>query len=416
MGWGREDIEWMHRALAEAERGRGAVEPNPMVGAVVVRDARAVGIGHHERFGGPHAEVVALGQAGEAARGATLYVTLEPCCHHGKTPPCTDAILAAGLGRVVAAVGDPFPRVAGGGLAALKAAGLQAEVGCEADAARELNAPYWKRLTCGRPFVTAKWAMTLDGKTAVASGDSRWISSDDSRRRVHDLRGRMDAIIVGIGTADADDPHLTVRPPGPRRPVRIVVDSSARLAPDSVLARTAAEVPVVVAVTDRAPPDRRERLASAGCEVLALPGGGPVPLSLLLDELGRRGMTNVLVEGGGRLLGSFLDEGHVDAVEVFVAPILEGGDHARTAVRGAGHGCMTDSPRITDVAIDRVGDDVHIRGCLPQPWRAQAGFRSESSDIPGGPFHFPAYGNHDPESPTADRSNSSGRTEGIERP
>ena len=312
-----------------------------------------------------------------AAVGATLYVTLEPCCHHGKTPPCTDAILAAGIARVVAAVGDPFPRVAGGGLAALDAAGVRVEVGCEADAARELNAPYWKRLTTGRPYVIAKWAMTLDGKTAVASGDSRWISSDESRRRVHELRGRMDAILVGVGTVEADDPRLTVRPPGPRRPARIVLDSSARLATDTELVRTASDVPVLVAVTDRAPADRRDRLISAGCEVLAFPGSGPVPLTSLLEELGRRGMTNILVEGGGRVLGSFLDEGHVDAVEVYVAPILEGGDHARTAIRGEGRSLMSGSPRLEDVGIDRVGDDVRIRGRLPQNWRLGAGFRSE---------------------------------------
>jgi diaminohydroxyphosphoribosylaminopyrimidine deaminase/5-amino-6-(5-phosphoribosylamino)uracil reductase len=377
MAWSGEDIAWMRRALAEAEGGRGAVEPNPMVGAVIVRDGRPVASGHHERFGGPHAEVVALGRAGASARGATLYVTLEPCCHHGKTPPCTDAIVAAGLSRVVAAVGDPFPQVNGGGLAALEAAGVRAEVGCEADAARELNAPYWKRLATGRPYVTAKWAMTLDGKTAVASGDSRWISSDDSRRRVHDLRGSMDAIIVGIGTVAIDDPRLTVRPPGRRRPVRIVLDSSARLAPESGLVRTAADVPVLVAVTDGATLDRRERLAAAGCEVLALPGRGQVPLAPLLDELGRRRMTNVLVEGGGRTLGSFLDGGHVDAVEVFIAPILEGGDHPRTAVRGAGHALMSESPRLKDVRVDRIGDDAYLRGRLPQPWRLKAGFRSE---------------------------------------
>ncbi len=304
-----------------------------MVGAVLVRDGRPIAIGHHERFGGPHAEVVALGRAGESARGATLYVTLEPCCHHGKTPPCTEAILRAGVARVVVAVGDPFPQVDGGGLAALEAAGVRVEVGCLDGAARELNAPYWKRLATGRPYVTAKWAMTLDGKTAVACGDSRWISSDDSRRLVHDLRGRMDAIVVGIATVEADDPRLTVRPPGPRRPTRIVLDSSARLATDCTLVRTAAEVPVLVAVTDRASSDRRDRLASAGCEVVAFPGDGPVPVGMLLQELGRRGMTNILVEGGGRVLGSFLDAGEVDAVEVFVAPILEGGDHPRTPVR-----------------------------------------------------------------------------------
>jgi diaminohydroxyphosphoribosylaminopyrimidine deaminase / 5-amino-6-(5-phosphoribosylamino)uracil reductase len=348
-----------------------------MVGAVVVRDGRPVGVGGHERFGGPHAEVVALGQAGDAARGATLYVTLEPCCHHGKTPPCTDAILAAGIGRVVAAVADPFPQVNGGGVAALAAAGVRVDVGCEADAARELNVPYWKRLATGRPYVTAKWAMTLDGKTAVASGDSRWISSEGSRRLVHELRGLMDAIIVGIGTVEADDPRLTVRPPGPRRPIRIVLDSSARLASASNLVRTAAEVPVVVAVTDRAPVDRRDRLASAGCEILALPGNNPVPVGMLLEELGRRRMTNVLVEGGGRVLGSFLDESHVDAVEIFVAPILEGGDHPRTPVRGAGRALMNESIRLRELRLDRIGDDAHIRGRLPQAWRRRAGFATE---------------------------------------
>lgn len=373
MAWGVEEIGWMRRALAEAEQGRGAVEPNPMVGAVVVRDGVEIAVGHHERFGGPHAEVAALSRAGEAARGATLYVTLEPCCHHGKTPPCTDAILSAGIARVIAAVGDPFPKVSGGGLSALRGAGLQVEVGCEADAARELNAPYWKRLTVGRPFVIAKWAMTLDGKTAVASGDSRWISSEASRRRVHDLRGRMDAIVVGIGTVDADDPMLTARPPGPRVPARIVLDGSARLPIHSALVRTAAEAPVVVAsVEGRTPADRCARLVEAGCEVLTFPGDGPVPIVPLLDELGRRGMTNVLVEGGGRVLGSFLDADEVDAAEVFLAPIIEGGDHPRTAARGAGRARMSEASRLEKIAFDRIGDDIHIRGRLSQPWNQTA--------------------------------------------
>jgi diaminohydroxyphosphoribosylaminopyrimidine deaminase/5-amino-6-(5-phosphoribosylamino)uracil reductase len=277
----------------------------------------------------------------------------------------------------VAAVGDPFPQVDGGGVAALAAAGVQVEVGCEADAARELNAPYWKRLTTGKPYVTAKWAMTLDGKTAVAAGDSRWISSEDSRRLVHELRALMDAIIVGIGTVERDDPQLTVRPPGPRRPVRVVLDSSARIAPDSSLVRTAAAVPVLVVVTERAPLDRRERLATAGCDVLVLPGHGPVPVPLLLDDLGGRGMTNVLVEGGGQVLGAFKDAGQIDAVTAFVAPIIEGGDHPRTAVRGAGATLMDQSARLHDVRIDRIGDDVRIRGRVPQNWRRRAGFATE---------------------------------------
>ncbi len=247
------DRMWMSRALAEAERGRGAVEPNPMVGAVVVRDAKAVGVGHHERFGGPHAEVIALARAGGLARGATLYVTLEPCCHHGKTPPCTDAILKAKVARVVAAMRDPFPKVDGGGASRLRSAGVEVEVGLMAEESRRLNGPYLKRLATGLPYVTAKWAMTLDGKTAAASGDSRWISGPRSRALVHEVRGRMDAILIGIGTALADDPSLTARPPGPRTPARVILDGSARLPLDSQLATTAREVPVLVAVTTRAP-------------------------------------------------------------------------------------------------------------------------------------------------------------------
>ncbi|MGP0063814.1 MAG: bifunctional diaminohydroxyphosphoribosylaminopyrimidine deaminase/5-amino-6-(5-phosphoribosylamino)uracil reductase RibD [Isosphaeraceae bacterium] len=372
-----EDVDWMRLALAEARKGLGAVEPNPMVGAVVVREGRMVGFGHHEQFGGPHAEVIALRQAGESAGGATLYVTLEPCCHFGKTPPCTDAILAAGIARVVVAVGDPFPAVNGGGLAILERAGVAIEVGCEAEAARSLNAPYWKRLTTGLPYVLAKWAMTLDGKTAVASGDSRWISSKSSRRLVHEIRGRMDAIVVGIGTVEADDPLLTARPPGPRTPARVVIDSTARLSAGSRLARTAGEFPVIVAVTDRAPTGRRQELERMGCDILAFGGSGTVPIARLMEELGRRGMTNVLVEGGGRILGSFLDEGLVDAVEVFIATIIEGGDHPRTAARGAGRNLMNEAIRLLDPEVDRIGGDIHIRGRLPRPWRIAAGFPEE---------------------------------------
>ncbi len=237
------DSYWMRRALAEATRGLGRVEPNPMVGAVVVRDGQLVGVGHHARFGGPHAEIEALVQAGNLARGATLYLTLEPCCHFGKTPPCTDAVLDAGVARVVAAMRDPFPRVAGGGLARLRAAGLVVEVGLGANAARRLNAPYLKRLATGLPYVTAKWAMTLDGKTATASGDSRWISGPRSRALVHELRGRMDAILVGIGTALADDPELTARPSGPRQPARVVLDGACRLPATSRLAQTGTRGP-----------------------------------------------------------------------------------------------------------------------------------------------------------------------------
>jgi diaminohydroxyphosphoribosylaminopyrimidine deaminase/5-amino-6-(5-phosphoribosylamino)uracil reductase len=372
-----QDVHWMRRALAEAVRGQGRAEPNPLVGSVVTRDGELVGVGHHERFGGPHAEVIALENAGRAAAGATLYVTLEPCCHYGKTPPCTDAILAAGITRVVVAMRDPFPEVSGRGLEALQAAGLVVETGCEAQSARALNAPYLKRLVTGFPFVTAKWALTLDGKTAVRSGDSHWISSELSRGLVHELRGRMDAILVGIGTVEADDPLLTARPPGPRCPARVVLDSDARLPVTSRLVQTAREVPVVVAVTDRAPQARRQGLVQLGCEIVDFSGSGRVPIVPLLEYLGRRGMTHLLVEGGGRALGSFLDEGQVDAVDVFIAPIVEGGDHGQTAARGKGFERMRDAWRLQELDLTQVGGDIRIRGSIPQQWRALAGFGSD---------------------------------------
>jgi len=370
-----DDVHWMRRALLEATKGRGSVEPNPLVGAVVVREGELVGAGHHQRFGGPHAEINALEEAGDLARGATLYVTLEPCCHFGKTPPCTATILAAGIARVVVAMRDPFPEVDGRGSNALVTGGLLVETGCEAESARKLNAPYLKRVLTGMPHVTAKWAMTLDGKTATASGDSRWISSDVSRGLVHELRGRMDAVVVGIATALADDPLLTVRPPGPRIPARIVLDSAARLPVSSRLIRTVSQAPVLVAVTERATAPKRDQLARLGCDVVTFPGNGRVPIGSLLVELGLRGMTNILVEGGGQVLGSFLDEGQVDAVEVFIAPALEGGEHGLTAARGKGLALMSEAARLRDVEVYQVGGDVHVSGSLPRPWRVPAGFQ-----------------------------------------
>jgi diaminohydroxyphosphoribosylaminopyrimidine deaminase / 5-amino-6-(5-phosphoribosylamino)uracil reductase len=364
------DRSWMSRALAEAERGRGAVEPNPMVGAVVVRDARVVGVGHHERFGGPHAEVIALARAGELAAGSTLYVTLEPCCHHGKTPPCTDAVLKAGVARVVAAMRDPFPKVDGGGASRLRASGVEVEMGLMADEARRLNGPYLKRLATGLPYVTAKWAMTLDGKTATKTGDSRWISGPRSRSLVHEVRGRMDAILAGIGTVLADDPMLNARPPGPRLAARVVLDGSARLPVESQLARTAREIPVWLAVTDRAPADRLRPLENLGCEILRFPGEGPVPILPLLEELGRRGVTNLLVEGGGAVLGAFLDTDQVDEVDVYLAPLVEGGSHPFSPVRGSGRRSMVEALRLDHHEASVVDGDVRVRGTLPRPWRA----------------------------------------------
>jgi diaminohydroxyphosphoribosylaminopyrimidine deaminase/5-amino-6-(5-phosphoribosylamino)uracil reductase len=364
------DAFWMRRALSEALLGRGSVEPNPMVGAVVVRDGRVVAIGHHARFGGAHAEVEALARAGDAARGATLYVTLEPCCHHGKTPPCTDAVLQSGIGRVVAAMRDPFPKVAGGGLARLREAGLAVTEGVESDAAHRLNAPYLKRLATGRPYVTAKWAMTLDGKIATATGNSVWISGPRSRALAHEVRGRMDAIVVGIGTVLADDPQLTARPPGPRTAVRVVLDSQARLPTTSRLASTAREVLIQVAVSASAPGRRCDALAALGCEIIRFPDDeGRIPIGSLLDELGRRGATNVLVEGGSRILGAFLDAREIDAVDVYVAPILEGGTQSPSAILGLGVSAMADAFRLEHHEVTIVDGDVRIQGTLQRAGR-----------------------------------------------
>jgi diaminohydroxyphosphoribosylaminopyrimidine deaminase/5-amino-6-(5-phosphoribosylamino)uracil reductase len=357
------DWGWMRRARELAERGRGRVEPNPLVGAVVVRDGRLAGEGWHERFGGPHAEVHALAAAGDAARGATLYVTLEPCCHHGKTPPCTDAVLRAGVRRVVAAMLDPFAAVAGRGAALLRDAGLEVEVGLGEAESRRLNAPYLKLLTTGRPYVHAKWAMTLDGKVATRTGDSRWISNEASRRRVHLLRGCMDAIVTGIGTVLADDPRLTARPPGPRTACRIVLDSRGRLPAESVLATTARQTPVLVATLDDLDGERARRLEALGCEWLGLPGeGGRPSVGALLDALGRRRMTNVLVEAGPGVLGSFLDAGEIDGVHVFIAPLLAGGEAAKMPVGGRGVERIAEALRLGECRVEEIEGDVLVHG------------------------------------------------------
>jgi diaminohydroxyphosphoribosylaminopyrimidine deaminase/5-amino-6-(5-phosphoribosylamino)uracil reductase len=338
-----------------------------MVGAVISRDGQVVAVGHHARFGGPHAEREALAIAGPAARGATLHVTLEPCCHWGKTPPCTEAIIAAGITRVVAAIGDPNTVVSGGGFQALRAAGIEVEVGIEADAARRLLGPYLKAIERRRPFVTAKWAMTLDGKIATESGNSRWITNERSRARVHELRGRVDGIVVGLGTVLADDPELTARPPGPRIATRVVLDSACRTPLESKLAKSARETPLLIASTTGAPRDRVDQLREIGCEVGFFGDSGRVSIDALLIELGLRGWTNLLVEGGGHVLGSFWDAREVDSVEVFVAPRIEGGDHPMTSVRGAGLRTMSESMLLESVVWDSRDGDAWFRGLVRQP-------------------------------------------------
>lgn len=383
MSWSELDRRAMRLALAEAAKGRGWVEPNPMVGAVVTAlDGAILASARHECFGGPHAEVLALAQAGERARGGVLYVTLEPCCHHGKTPPCTDRVTASGVVRVVAAMSDPFLQVAGRGLAILKAAGIEVAVGLEEEAARVLNAPYLKRLSTGRPHVLAKWAMTLDGKAATASGDSRWISGETARAAVHQTRGAMDAILVGVGTVLADDPMLTARPPGPRVPIRIVLDPEAATPLSSRLVGSARQTPLVIAVNDRASHLARGQLESLGAEILSFAGSGRIPIAELLDELGRRGHTNLLVEGGGRVLGSFLDEAAVDAVDVFIAPVIEGGDHPRSPARGRGIELMRTADRLERVQTQLLDDDLRIQGWIPQRWRSKVDLSSPAQSDP----------------------------------
>jgi diaminohydroxyphosphoribosylaminopyrimidine deaminase/5-amino-6-(5-phosphoribosylamino)uracil reductase len=362
------DERMMRRALELARRGLGAVEPNPPVGAVVVAAAdagRIVGEGWHARYGGPHAEVAALAAAGGAAHGGTLYVSLEPCCHHGKTPPCTDAIVAAGVARVVVGTGDPFPAVAGAGIAALRRAGIAVEVGvCEAEA-RRLIAPFRRLVEDHRPWVIAKWAMSLDGCVATATRESRWISSEPARALVHDLRGRVDAVLVGIGTALADDPLLTARPAGPRQAIRIVLDRTARLPLDSRLVRSAREVPVLVATGPDAAAGRIAALEAAGCEVWrGRSAAANERLLELLHDLGRRSLTTLLAEGGPTVLGSLADARLIDEVWAFVAPAIIGGAAAAAAVGGAGVATPASAPGIDVEAVERPGGDVLIRGVV----------------------------------------------------
>ena len=360
------DEVWMARALDLAEKGRGYVEPNPLVGAVIVQEDCVVGEGWHERYGEAHAEINALAQAGKSARGATLYVTLEPCCHQGKTAPCTEAIVRSGIKRVVAAMTDPFPQVAGQGAEYLRQAGIAVEIGLKEKEAKRLNAPYLKLLRTGRPYVHAKWAMTLDGKIATRTGDSRWITGDAARHRTHELRGRMDAIIVGIGTVLADDPRLTVRPPGPRVPIRIVLDSRGRLPKTANLVKTAGEAPVLVVTLPTA--SSVQELHAMGCATFGLPAAGNdrPDILALLDELGRRRMSNVLVEGGAEVLGSFFDAQAVDEVHAFIAPRIAGGN-AKTAVAGRGVEKIADALSLAEWKIEQLGPDVLLHGVVSSP-------------------------------------------------
>jgi diaminohydroxyphosphoribosylaminopyrimidine deaminase/5-amino-6-(5-phosphoribosylamino)uracil reductase len=354
-----EDLARMARALALAERGRGLTSPNPMVGAVLVRDGEIVGEGFHAEAGGPHAEVVALAAAGERGRGATLYVTLEPCNHHGRTPPCTRAIRNAGVARVVAGAVDPNPHVIGGGADVLRAAGIEVAVGARGDEVRAQNRAFFTAMRRGRPHVTLKAAMTLDGKIAAQDGTSRWITGAEARAEAHRLRSESDAVVVGIGTALADDPALNVRleAPWPREPWRVVVDSRARLPVHARVIRAGRAERAIVAITDAAPPERVAALEAAGATVMACKSAqGRVDLADLAARLFALDVIAMLVEGGAELNAGFVEAGLVDRIAIFLAPKVLGGAGAPTPVGGPGRS-LSQALHLARPTVRPIGDD-----------------------------------------------------------
>ena len=356
----------MNRALALARRALGSVSPNPAVGAVLVRDGEVVGEGWTQPPGQAHAEAGALRQAGERARGATLYTTLEPCPHYGRTPPCAKAIIEAGIAEVHAAMIDPNPLVAGRGMEMLAERGIATNIGDGEHEARQIVEAYAKFITTGLPFVTAKYAMSLDGKTATYTGESRWISGEESRQFVHRLRAESDAVMVGIGTVLADDPRLTVRDGdtgvATRQPLRVVVDSRLRT-PESARVLTEPGRVVLASATGKDEPADPWKGLDVGVE--AVPSGdGSVDLAELLRRLGARDVTSVLVEGGGMLLGSLFDNRLVDKVVAFIAPSIIGGKAARSPVEGTGAGRIADTLHLDRVEVRRFGADTAVIGYL----------------------------------------------------
>jgi diaminohydroxyphosphoribosylaminopyrimidine deaminase/5-amino-6-(5-phosphoribosylamino)uracil reductase len=369
----RTEIDQRHlaRAIELAQRGRGLVSPNPLAGAVIARDEVLLGEGYHSAFGAPHAEVEAIqAAAGADLRDATMYISLEPCAHHGKTPPCTDAIIEAGISRVVVASDDPSEHGHGRGLGVLRDEGVEVEVasGELAAQAKLVNQPFRKHARTGRPWVLFKSAMTLDGKVATGGGDSKWISSERSRELVHHWRGEADAVAVGIGTALADDPRLTARlEEVSRQPRRIVFDSLARLSPDSQLVRDARRLPLTVVVSRAAPRAATDTLETHGADVLVAPGENETArVRSALAQLGDAGITSILLEGGPHLTGAFLDAGEIDEMRLFLAPIVLGGRTARTAVEGEGAEAIAGAVPALTLDVDRVGEDVLIRARLKE--------------------------------------------------
>ncbi|MDR0871352.1 MAG: bifunctional diaminohydroxyphosphoribosylaminopyrimidine deaminase/5-amino-6-(5-phosphoribosylamino)uracil reductase RibD [Planctomycetaceae bacterium] len=407
------DIQLMRRAVVIARSGEGFVEPNPMVGCVLAKDGQIISEGFHRKFGGDHAEIEALNTAGKKADGATCYVTLEPCSHHGKTPPCTDALINAGVKQVVIGMRDPNPVVHGRGIAKLQQAGIKIIEGILENEVLELNAPYLTLFQKNRPFITAKWAMTLDGRLASWTGSSHWISGEASRQAVHRLRGRMDAIMIGTHTAVRDDALLTVRletqpvddvphrritdPTAPKVPLRVVLDSFADVSLESRLVQTAKEIPVLIVSSPDAPAEKVAAMEKAGCEILRLPqrvpkinpqynrkrdfrreqGTREIPPEqsavaavhrertvMLMEHLAKRQITNLLVEGGSEVFGTLFDMQYIDEVHVFIAPKLIGGEAAVPAVAGAGLPEMEFAKRLDNPKIEIIEQDVYVHGRL----------------------------------------------------
>ncbi|MDH4101157.1 MAG: bifunctional diaminohydroxyphosphoribosylaminopyrimidine deaminase/5-amino-6-(5-phosphoribosylamino)uracil reductase RibD [Nitrospirota bacterium] len=357
------DTRFMRRALTLARRGQGKTSPNPLVGAVVVKKGLIVGEGYHQRAGGPHAEVIALEGAGKKAAGATLYISLEPCCHTGKkTPPCTGAIIASGVKRVVVAMKDPNPKVSGRGIQQLRDAGIEVSVGTLGPEAQRLNEIFRKYITTGTPFVRLKIAETLDGKIATASGESQWITGEAARKHGHRLRSWSDAILVGVNTVIHDDPLLTVRSVKGKAPLRIVVDSTLRT---PVTAKIVAENPVntIIASTSAAPPQKVQSLRERGVEVLTVEDeAGKVSLPALMKALGERGITSVLIEGGAEIAAAALKSGIVDRVFFFIAPKIMGGLNSKAAIGGDSPKALSQAVSLVNVSARRIGDDFLVEG------------------------------------------------------
>ncbi|MCI2426275.1 bifunctional diaminohydroxyphosphoribosylaminopyrimidine deaminase/5-amino-6-(5-phosphoribosylamino)uracil reductase RibD [Candidatus Acetothermia bacterium] len=354
--------EFMEMAIDLACHGEGYVNPNPLVGAVVVAEGKVIGRGYHKRFGAPHAEIVALDEAGTQARGADLYVTLEPCCHYGKQPPCTERIIAAGIAHVIIACRDPNPIVNGRGIAHLRDSGLEITVGLLAEKAERLNEIFFTYITTGIPFVHLKLAMSLDGKIATRTGDSQWITNEESRIAAHRLRRKYSALLVGVNTVITDDPRLTTRHVPGRNPLRIILDGKGRI---PVTARIFTEPGRTIVVTATMPHETEQRIQAQGGEVWRImEHEDKVDLRQLLHRLGREGIDGLLIEGGGTTAASFLEAGLIDKVTFFFAPLIIGGAAAVPAVGGQGIAEIARAIRLSDIKTERINDDLIYTGYI----------------------------------------------------